>query len=145
MEIRLKSIGTIQTPYQRPEELPRQGLLKPESEGKVVLDEPYWEGLDGMEHFSHAVLIFYFHQSDQEMMRGTPPGASKSRGVFAIRGPHRPNHLGLSVVKIKRIEKDGFVFSAVDMLDGTPLVDIKPHIQVLDPTAMNQDLPGGEE
>ena len=146
MEIQLKSIGRIQTPFQRPEELPRQGVLKPECEGRVVLDKSYWEGLDGMDQFSHAVLIFYFHQSDQEMMRGTPPGASKSRGVFAIRGPHRPNHLGLSVVKIKQMREDGFVFSGVDMLDGTPLVDIKPYVQMLEPGSQQEgQLPGEEE
>lgn len=133
MKITIEPIGVIHSPYQDTEEIPRQGVLKPQAEGRVEVDTPYREGLEGLDQFSHAVLIFYFHESTSEKLRGTPPGADKSRGVFAIRGPHRPNHLGLSVVEILRLTEDGFVFSGVDMLDGTPLVDIKPHVGGLDP------------
>jgi len=133
MKIEIETIGTIQSPYKDTPEIPRQGVLEPYAEGRVILDEPYHPGLDGLDQFSHAVLIFYFHQSGEARLHGTPPGASKPRGVFAIRGPHRPNHLGLSVVKIKKLFHDGFVFSGVDMLDGTPLVDIKPYVNMLDP------------
>jgi tRNA-Thr(GGU) m(6)t(6)A37 methyltransferase TsaA len=133
MKFKLKSIGVIHSPYKNTSEIPRQGVLKPETEGRVVVDEDYREGLDGLDQFSHAVLIFYFHGSGEERLRGTPPGADRSRGVFAIRGPHRPNRLGLSVVEIKKLTPEGFVFGGVDMLDGTPLVDIKPYVGGLVP------------
>lgn len=133
MKIELLTIGRIHTPYRDTGEIPRQGVLEPQTEGRVMLDEAYRQGLDGLDQFTHAVLIFYFHESGEERLEGTPPGADKPRGVFAIRGPHRPNHLGLSVVKIKQLKKDGFIFTGVDMLDGTPLLDIKPYVRILDP------------
>ena len=133
MKATIRSIGVIQTPYTRTHEIPRQGVLEPVTEGRVVLKDAYKEGLEGLNTFSHAVLIFYFHQAREERLKGTPPWADKERGVFAIRGPHRPNRLGLSVVKIHKITPDGFVFSGVDMLDGTPLIDIKPYVNMLDP------------
>lgn len=133
MKIAIETIGTIQSPYHNTAEIPRQGVLEPHAEGRVILYEAYHPGLDGLDQFTHAVLIFYFHQSGEARLQGTPPGADKPRGVFAIRGPHRPNHLGLSVVEIKDLRKDGFIFTGVDMLDGTPLLDIKPYVNMLDP------------
>lgn len=133
MKIEIETIGTIHSPYHNTTEIPRQGTLEPHVEGRVILYEPYYPGLDGLDQFTHALLIFYFHQSGEARLHGTPPGADKPRGVFAIRGPHRPNHLGLSVVKIKQMQKDGFVFTGVDMLNGTPLVDIKPYVNMLNP------------
>jgi len=132
MKIEIETIGTIQSPYHNTKEIPRQGVLEPHAEGRVILDKFYHRGLDGLDQFTHAVLIFYFHHSGEARLQGTPPGADKPRGVFAIRGPHRPNHLGLSVVKIKQLRDDGFIFTGVDMLDGTPLVDIKPYVNLLD-------------
>ena len=132
MKTNVKPIGVIRTPYTDPEEIPRQGILKPETEGRIELLDEYKEGLEGLDGFSHAVLIFYFHQAKEEKLKGTPPGADKARGVFAIRGPHRPNHLGLSVVRIRKMTENGFIFSCVDMLDGTPLLDIKPYVSMLD-------------
>jgi len=131
MEYTLRTIGVIHTPYRRTVDIPRQGFLDPHTEGSIELFEDYRVGLEGLEGFSHAVLIFYFHKAEGEKLKGTPPGAFGERGVFAIRGPHRPNHLGLSVVKILRLTSAGFSFTGVDMLDGTPLLDIKPYVDAL--------------
>ena len=133
MKATIQSIGIINTPYTSTDEIPRQGVLEPATEGQVVLNDAYREGLEGLSAFSHAVLIFYFHQANEGKLKGTPPWADKERGVFAIRSPHRPNRLGLSVVKIRKITREGFVFTGVDMLDGTPLIDIKPYVSMLDP------------
>ena len=133
MNIELQTIGTIYTPYRDTGEIPRQGVLEPKTEGRVLLKEAYRQGLDGLDQFTHAVLIFYFHHSGEARLEGIPPGADKPRGVFAIRGPHRPNHLGLSVVAIRELREEGFTFTGVDMLDETPLLDIKPYVKILDP------------
>ena len=132
MKTEIQSIGVIHSPYKDTVAIPRQGVLEPEREGRVELLDQYKEGLEGLERFTHAVLIFYFHQAGEEKLKGTPPGTDEARGVFAIRGPHRPNRLGLSVVRIRRMTENGFVFSGVDMLDGTPLLDIKPYVRMLD-------------
>jgi len=94
--------------------------------------EKYVPGLKDLEQFSHAIVLYYFHKSDREQLQGKPFLEDCKRGIFAIRSPHRPNHLGLSVIKIKRIVENKIFFTEVDMLDGAPVVDIKPYIKYFD-------------
>mgnify|MGYP006304136429 CR=1 FL=1 len=128
----LKNIGIIRTPFKEKIEAPRQGTFQPESEGRIELFEDYREGLKDLEKFSHAILIFYFHKVEEMKLTGTPPMDNEERGIFAIRGPQRPNHLGLTIVNIKEIRGNQIFIEGVDMLDKTPLLDIKPYIQDLD-------------
>jgi tRNA-Thr(GGU) m(6)t(6)A37 methyltransferase TsaA len=128
----LKNIGIIRTPFKNKSEAPKQGTFEPESEGKIELFEAYREGLKDLEKFSHAILIFYFHKVEEMKLTGIPPMDNEERGIFAIRGPQRPNHLGLTVVRIKEIKGTEIFIKGVDMLDKTPLLDIKPYIRDLD-------------
>lgn len=131
-EIKLTPIGIIHTPYKEPKSIPIQGVFKAHVEGFVELEEKYVPGLKSLEGFSHAILIYYFHRSDHECLQGTPYLEDEKHGIFAIRSPHRPNHLGFSIVKIKNITGNTMSFTEVDMLDGTPLLDIKPYTKYFD-------------
>lgn len=131
-EFILKNIGIIRTPFQNKNEAPKQGAFDPESEGTIELFEDYKEGLKDLEKFSHAILIFYFHEINEIKLTGIPPMDTEERGIFAIRGPQRPNHLGLTIVRIKEIKGTQIFVTGVDMLDKTPLLDIKPYIMELD-------------
>ncbi len=130
--IELTPIGTIHTPYTESKDMPIQGRFKDDVEGWLELKEEYAPGLKDLDGFSHAILIYYFHRSEREELQGRPFLEETTRGIFAIRSPHRPNHLGFSVVRLQRIEGNRVYFTEVDMLDGTPLLDIKPYVEHFD-------------
>jgi tRNA-Thr(GGU) m(6)t(6)A37 methyltransferase TsaA len=127
-KIEITPIGIIHTPYAEPKDMPIQGRFKDEVEGWMELEEKYVPALKDLDGFSHLILIYYFHRSDREEFQGRPFLEDETHGIFAIRSPHRPNHLGLSVVRLQRIEGNRIYFTEVDMLDGTPLLDIKPYV-----------------
>jgi len=130
--ITLHPIGIIHSPYKEGRDIPIQGRFKDSVEAWVELKDEYVKGLKDLEKFSHAVLIYFFHKSDREEVEGKPFLEDDRHGVFAIRSPHRPNHIGFSVVKIKYIKDNKIFFTGVDMLDGTPLLDIKPYVKYFD-------------
>ena len=130
--IQMQPIGIIRSPYREVKGMPIQGIFAGDAEGTVELKSQYADGLKDLEEFSHAILIYYFHKSDSEKPVGKPFLESEEHGIFAIRSPHRPNHIGLSVVRILSIEENRLHFSEVDILDGTPLLDIKPYVRQFD-------------
>ncbi len=131
-KIELTPIGIIRTPYAEAKDMPIQGRFKEDVEGWIDLKEQYVPALKDLEGFSHLILIYYFHRSDREELQGRPFLEDETHGIFAIRSPHRPNHLGLSIVRLQRIEGNRVYFTEVDMLDGTPLLDIKPYVEHFD-------------
>ncbi|KQC14061.1 MAG: hypothetical protein APR63_06285 [Desulfuromonas sp. SDB] len=131
-EIKIKPIGLIRTPYIQPKDIPIQGVFKQETVGEVTLFPPYPEGLKDIAGFSYLYLLFYFHLSPKETLVGKPYLETEDHGIFSIRSPHRPNHIGLSVVELLEVGDDGFKFKGVDMLDNTPLLDIKPYVTYFD-------------
>ena len=131
-EIRLKPIGIIHTPYKEPKGMPIQGKFEEGVIGHVELFPEYEDGLKDIEGFSHIVLIYYFDRSDDDKLVSRPFLEDEPHGIFAIRSPHRPNHIGFSIVKLKKVEKNIVAFSEVDILDGTPLLDIKPYVSYFD-------------
>ena len=138
--VEIKPIGIIHTPYIEARDIPIQGRFKKEVEGWVELKMEFEPGLNSLDEFSHAFLIYYFHWSKREDLLATPYLEDKQHGIFSIRSPHRPNHIGFTVVKILRIEGKCLYFSNVDMLDGTPLLDIKPYVKHFD---MQSDVVSG--
>ncbi len=131
-DIIVKPIGVIHTPYREHADIPIQGRFKSEVEGWVELAPAYTEGLRDLDGFSHAFLVYHFHSSGRVTLTGQPFLEDCDHGIFAIRSPHRPNHIGMSVVAIERIEVNRLYFTHVDMLDGTPLLDIKPYVTHFD-------------
>lgn len=128
----MKPIGIIHSLYKEPTEIPIQGRFKDKIEAWLELKYEYISGLKDLDKFSHAILIYYFHKSDREEVLGKPFLEQNKHGIFAIRSPHRPNHIGMSVVKIKKIKGNKMYFTQVDMLDKTPLLDIKPYVKYFD-------------
>ena len=131
-EIKIKPIGIIHTPYKDLKGMPIQGKFERGITGKIELFSEYRQGLKGIEGFSHIMLIYFFDRSKNEELIGKPFLEDKTHGIFAIRSPHRPNHIGFSIVKMEKVENDIITFSEVDILDSTPLIDIKPYVSHFD-------------
>lgn len=128
----MHSIGVIHSPYKKNENIPIQGRFKDNVEAWVDLKEKYVMGLKDLDKFSHVILLYYFHKSKEEKIQGKPFLENDTHGIFAIRSPNRPNHIGMSIVKINHIKDNKLYFTKVDMIDGTPLLDIKPYVKYFD-------------
>lgn len=131
-EITMTPIGIIHSPYKQIKDMPIQGKFKTSVQAWIELKEKYRAGLKDLNGFSHAIIIYYFHKSEKTEIEGKPFLENDKHGIFAIRSPHRPNHIGISVVKIEKIEDCEVHFSEVDVLDGTPVLDIKPYVKHFD-------------
>jgi tRNA-Thr(GGU) m(6)t(6)A37 methyltransferase TsaA len=131
-QIIMRPIGKICSPYKESSNIPIQGTFNSEMDAYVELEEKYVDGLKDLDGFSHAIILYYFHRSQREDIVGRPFLEQNEHGIFSIRSPHRPNHIGLSVVKIKKIKTNRLYFTEVDMLDQTPVLDIKPYVKYFD-------------
>ena len=131
-EIKLKPIGIILTPYKEPKGMPIQGRFEKNVAGQIEIFPEYQEGLKDIEGFSHLILIYYFDRTKEEKLIGKPFLEDDTHGIFAIRSPKRPNHIGFSIVKLEKIKDNIITFSEVDILDKTPLLDIKPYVAHFD-------------
>ncbi|RLB65133.1 MAG: tRNA (N6-threonylcarbamoyladenosine(37)-N6)-methyltransferase TrmO [Deltaproteobacteria bacterium] len=128
----IKPIGLIHSPYYSIEDMPIQPKGASKVEGYVIVDEQYIDGLQDIEGFSHIYLLYSFHKATRTELLVTPFMDKQTRGVFATRSPLRPNHIGMSIVKLKSVEGNKVVVKGIDILDGTPLLDIKPYIEQFD-------------
>jgi len=128
----VKPIGVIRTPYKEPKGIPIQGKFETGVIGTVSLFPEYRAGLKDIERFSHLILIYYFNRSKEERLTDKPFLEDVEHGIFSIRSPHRPNHIGFSIVKLESVKGATITFSEVDILDGTPLLDIKPYVKHFD-------------
>jgi len=130
--ITIRPIGIVNTPYKEPKGMPIQGKFKRGVTGTARIFPEYKAGLKDIEGFSHVILIYHFNQSKEEKLTGKPFLEDTEHGIFAIRSPHRPNHIGFSIVKLKGVKGNAITFTEVDILDGTPLLDIKPYVKHFD-------------
>jgi len=130
--IELTPIGTIHTPFSNPEGMPIQPAGAKGVCGTVVVFEEYQAGLKDVEGFSHLMLLYLFHRSEGFNLHVTPFMDTEPRGLFATRAPKRPNPIGISVVELDRIDGGTLHVRNVDILDGTPLLDIKPYVPEFD-------------
>ena len=131
-EIRYTPIGTIRTPFASPEGVPIQPAAATGVVGRVELDPGLADGLKDLEGFSHVILIYHFHRAKPAGLRVKPFMDTVERGVFATRSPARPNAIGISVVRLLGIEKNVLYVENVDIVDGTPLLDVKPYVPRFD-------------
>ena len=128
--IELEPIGIVRTDYRNTSDVPRQTYRSPSVRGSVILANSYREGLRGLEGFDYVHLLVQLHRAGLPQLTVEPllvPGSGLRVGVFATRHPARPNRLALSLVRIERMTADGFEFSGIDLVDETPLLDIKPY------------------
>ena len=130
--IEFKSIGIIRSPFKKLKGMPIQPIGARGIKGKIELDEEYTEGLNDLEGFSHIILIYHLHLSKGHSLAVKPFLDTEKRGIFATRAPKRPNPIGLSVVRLEKIDRNKIYISDVDIVDGTPLLDIKPYIPNFD-------------
>jgi len=121
-------VGIIHTPFTMPKDTPIQPKYAAGSKGRVVVETQYAEGLADLDGFSHITLVYHLHRSEGYRLKVVPYLDTVERGVFATRAPRRPNAIGISVVVLERIEGNVLHVANVDMLDGTPLLDIKPYV-----------------
>ena len=120
-------IGIIHNPFEKPVDMPIQPSAADGAEGQVELLPEFVEGLADLAGFSHIILLYHLHISKGYRLRVTPFLDDKERGLFSTRSPSRPNPIGLSVVRLLAVKGCTMRVGNVDIVDGTPLLDIKPH------------------
>jgi tRNA-Thr(GGU) m(6)t(6)A37 methyltransferase TsaA len=125
-------IGMIHSPFWDIADMPIQPTGALGVPGTVAIDEKYQEGLKDVEGFSHLILIYHFHLSQGHSLQVKPFMDDVKRGVFATRAPRRPNPVGLSIVRLVRIEGSALHIEDVDIVDETPLLDLKPYVPLFD-------------
>jgi tRNA-Thr(GGU) m(6)t(6)A37 methyltransferase TsaA len=131
MSLEIKPIGVIRTPFKFKDKIPIQAKMS-EVIAEVEVFPDYSEGLDSLDRFSHVILLYWFHRAKSPKLKITPFLDSQERGLFSTRAPSRPNPVGLSIVRIVQIEDNIVRFQGADMLDNTPLIDIKPFVPEFD-------------
>jgi tRNA-Thr(GGU) m(6)t(6)A37 methyltransferase TsaA len=131
-EIKYQPIGIIRSPFKEPEGTPIQPAGAKGIDGIVEVFPEYAQGLKDVEGFSHIILIYHFHLSKSSSLIVKPYMDNKAHGVFAMRGPSRPNPIGISIVRLIGIEGNILHIRDVDIVDGTPLLDIKPYVPGFD-------------
>lgn len=132
MVIKYLPIGTIHSPFQELSGMPVQPTSESSAPGTVELLPEYLQGLKDLDGFSHILLIYHLNRSHHQALTVVPFLDSVERGVFATRAPVRPNPIGISVVKLLQIDNNILFVDNLDILDGTPLLDIKPYIPEFD-------------
>ncbi len=125
-------IGIIHSPFSSPKNMPIQPPGASGISGQLVLEPEYVPGLKDLEGFSHIYLLYIFHKVSESHLSVTPYLDTHLRGVFATRAPSRPNPIGLSIVRLLSIENNILNIENLDILDGTPVLDIKPYIPPFD-------------
>ena len=133
MNINFQPIGIIHSPFQNLEDMPIQPTSQSSQPGVVEIYPAYAEGLKDLDGFSHVYLIYHLHQAPPYKLTVTPFLDVQQRGLFATRAPCRPNPIGLSLVGLDRIEESKLYIACLDVLDQTPLLDIKPYIPAFEP------------
>ncbi len=132
MKIEYQPIGVIHSPFGQIEGTPIQPSHAEGVNGTVEVYPEYAEGLSDLDGFSHVILLYHMHESRRYRLKVVPFLDTEPRGLFATRAPSRPNPIGLSVVRLVAIKDGQLLIEGVDILDGTPLLDIKPYVDEFD-------------
>jgi tRNA (adenine37-N6)-methyltransferase len=130
--IHYRSIGIIHSPFQEIKGMPIQPRGAKGVKGFIEMDPAFTIALEDLDGFSHLILLYHFHLSTDYQLRVMPFLDNQYRGIFATRAPNRPNPIGISVVKLISVEGVTLRIEGVDVLDGTPLLDVKPYVPAFD-------------
>ena len=131
-EVVYRPIGVVHSPFKAPQDVPIQSAAAEGVTGSVEVAVEYVEGLRDVEGFSHLILVYHFHLAQDYSLLVKPFLDERLHGVFATRAPSRPNPVGVSVVRLTKKEKNILHIQDVDIIDGTPLLDIKPFVPHFD-------------
>ncbi len=132
MSISITPIGIIETPFDDLKGMPIQPSGADKIQGTIIIDKEYEEGLSDLEGFSQIILLYHFHKSKGYNLMVKPFMDDQQRGLFSTRAPRRPNPIGLSIVQLIKIENNKISIQGIDVLNGTPLIDIKPYVPGFD-------------
>jgi len=132
MKFEICQIGTIYSPYNDIESCPIQGNINPNGVGRIEIFSEYEEALETIETFSHIILLYMFDKSGEIILSRPTFLDDSPHGVFASRHPCRPNGIGISIVKLEKRDKNILEVSEIDVLNDTPLIDVKPYIPRFD-------------
>lgn len=128
----LTPIGVVHSPLnEKTEDIPFQSFTS-DVEGSIEVMPGYEQGLDGIEGFSHLFVVFYMHKNKKAKLRTVPLLEEEERGIFGTRSPSRPNHIGVSTVRLLSKEGRTLNVKGLDVFDGTPVLDIKPYVPKVD-------------
>ena len=136
--IPMTPIGQVRSPYHEPSDVPRGLGAQHTAEGDLEIRPDLEPGLKDIEGFSHLFVIWVFDRSDGYELLGRPPCDNREHGVFATRSPYRPNPIGLTVVELVRRDGLRLHVRGVDMIDGTPILDIKPYLSSPSPETLRR-------
>ena len=134
----MRPIGYVRSPYRHTSEIPKGLGAKHDADGSLEIQAKFEAGLTDIEGFSHLIVIWVFSRSEGFDLLGTPPSDNRPHGVFATRSPRRPNPIGLTVVELVSREGPVLRVRGVDMLDGTPILDIKPYLSNVSPERLRR-------
>ena len=129
----MRPVGFVRSPYTDTSQVPRGFGARHDVEGILEIAPEFEEGLRDVEGFSHLFVIWVFDRSDRVELLGIPPTDDRPHGVFATRSPYRPNPIGLTVVRLLRRDGNRLHVHGLDMLDGTPILDVKPYLSGISP------------
>ena len=132
INMEFQPVGVVISPHKNRSGMPIQPTFAKGCRGKIIIDKKYTEGLKDLDGFSHIIVIFHLHQSSGYKLSVVPYLDNTPHGLFATRTPNRPNPVGLSVVKLIEVKGNELIIENIDMLDGTPVIDIKPYIPDFD-------------
>ncbi|MFY9193974.1 MAG: tRNA (N6-threonylcarbamoyladenosine(37)-N6)-methyltransferase TrmO [Methanoculleus sp.] len=131
-EIVFTPIGTVHSPFSDPRDMPIQPVGARGVRGTIELDPTYATGLKDLEGFSRIIVLYHFHRSNGYSLEVVPFLDKATRGVFATRAPRRPNTIGITMLKLIAVDGATLTVEDVDILDGTPVLDIKPYVPEFD-------------
>jgi len=131
-EIVYKPIGVVHSPFEGPKDVPIQSAAAKGVKGHIEVDKEYTDGLKDLEGFSHMILIYHFHLAKPFSLLVKAFLDEKLHGLFSTRAPSRPNPVGISIVRLIKRENNVLHIQDVDIVDGTPLIDIKPYVPDFD-------------
>jgi tRNA-Thr(GGU) m(6)t(6)A37 methyltransferase TsaA len=134
----MRPIGRVKSPYSQTRNIPKGLGAKHEAEGVLEILPEFEAGLTDIEGFSHLFVLWLFDRAEGFALLGTPPSDDRPHGVFATRSPRRPNPIGLTVVELLRRDGPRLHVRGIDMLDGTPILDIKPYLSSVAPERLRR-------
>jgi tRNA-Thr(GGU) m(6)t(6)A37 methyltransferase TsaA len=141
----MEPIGVVRSPFSESSQIPKGPGAKHDAEGTLEINANLEAGLTDIEGFSHLYVIWIFHRHTDYDLLSTPPTDTRPHGVFATRAPRRPNRIGLTVLRLLRREGSVLHVGGVDMLDGSPILDIKPYLSSVPPGELRRGWLGEAE